>query len=329
MAGGDQGALPGPYPAVGYLSVRDHGGGIDAAVARWGGARSDWLDLSTGINPATYPAPAATMDDVARLPASADLDTLERTARRFWDVPTGVEVVAAPGTSALIATIPGLRPPGTVSIPEPTYNEHAAAFRSWGWRLQDDGAAMVAVNPNNPDGRRWHSTEVRGDLVVVDESFCDLAPDASLVALANRPGHIILKSMGKFWGLAGLRLGFAISLPDTAQTLRERLGPWAVSGPAMSAGTAALADHPWAEATRLRLNRDAERMDRLLKKAGLQVIGGTSLFRLAICDDARALQEKLARCHILVRIFPYSGTWVRFGLPGDAADWARLDSALK
>ena len=305
----------------------DHGGGIDAAARRWGGARGDWLDLSTGINPVPYPLPALPPDAWTALPDHAATEALEAAARAFWRVPPEAALLVAPGASALIARIPHLAPAGRVAIPGPTYNEHARAFAAAGWRVTDGGAAgaMVAVHPNNPDGRTWRESDLAAPLTVIDESFCDATPDASLIALAARPGTLVLKSFGKFWGLAGLRLGFAIGDPALAARLAALQGPWPVSGPALAVGAAALRDEGWAGAARARLAADAARLDALVPAPCL---GGTTLFRLYRVDDAAAWQARLARHRIWSRVFPYDPTWLRLGLPGTGAGWDRLARAL-
>jgi len=308
--------------------ARDHGGGLDAAVARHGGARESWIDLSTGINPVPYPLPDLPADAWTALPDSGAETALTHAARSFWQVPDGARVLAAPGVSSLIARIPALSAPGGVHIPAPTYNEHAAAFAAHGWR-EDKAApdARVIVHPNNPTGR-WYSTkDLTVPLTVVDESFADVDPKRSLIAQANRDGVFVLKSFGKFWGLAGLRLGFAIGPPPLIDRMAEMLGPWAVAGPALSIGTAALSDPDWAARTRARLTVDAERLDALMARAGARLNGGTPLFRLYRVDDAAAWQDRLAAQHIWTRIFPYSKTWIRLGLPAPDA-WHRLEQAL-
>ncbi len=308
---------------------RDHGGGLDAAVARHGGTRGDWLDLSTGINPVPYPAADLPPGAWASLPDTAATARIETAARRFWRVPDAAAVLAAPGASALIARLPALLPPGGVEIAEPTYNEHAAAFAAAGWQVGGTDA-RVAVHPNNPDGRRWPEAALRdGDprLLVIDESFADTDPGDSRIALATRPGALILKSFGKFWGLAGLRLGFAIGDPALVARLAAALGPWPVSGPALEIGARALEDGTWAATTRGRLAAEADRLDRLMTAAGARVAGGTTLFRLYRVDDAAAWQTGLARHRVWSRIFPYSGTWLRLGLPHPDR-WAQLESAL-
>ncbi|WP_422049139.1 threonine-phosphate decarboxylase [Shimia sp.] len=313
---------------VSVMPPRDHGGGIDAAVARWRGSRAEWLDLSTGINPVPYPLPEFTAADWNDLPDQAAQDALIRAARAFWQVPEGAAILAAPGASALIARIPALLPAGSVDIPAPTYNEHAAAFAAQGWAFGNSAPdARVLVHPNNPTGKRWQAEDVNAPLVVIDESFCDICPDDSLVHLADQPGRIVLKSFGKFWGLAGMRLGFAIATPDTIAKLNALSGPWAVSGPALHTGAAALQDHSWAADTRARLSKDSDRLDALMTAKGARVVGGTTLFRLYDVPDAAKWQEQLAEHHIWTRVFPYSETFLRLGLPAPDR-WGQLESAL-
>lgn len=309
---------------------RDHGGGIDAAIARWGGLRSEWLDLSTGINPVPYPVGPFAPEAWTALPDRAAQADLIDAARGFWDVPNKAAILAAPGASAIIARLPALAPAGRVSIPAPTYNEHAAAFAAQDWEVSParEGAfdAKVIVHPNNPDGRLWGAKDITAPLTIIDESFCDVTPEASLVHQAG-PGVIVLKSFGKFWGLAGLRLGFAIGVPQDLARLGDFLGPWAVSGPALSLGAEALRDRVWAEETRVILAEDAARLDGLLSAKGAEIAGGTTLFRLYRVEDAEAWQDRLGQGRVLSRIFPYSRHWLRLGLPAPDR-WAQLEAAL-
>jgi cobalamin biosynthesis protein CobC len=309
---------------------RDHGGGLDAAAANFGGTRADWIDLSTGINPVPYPLPVIPADAWAALPDEAALRRLERTARQFWNVPEDAGLLAVAGASAAIVHIPHLAPAGRVAIPAPTYNEHAASFAQAGWQISGDdpqASASVHVHPNNPDGRLWCKGDLHGALRVIDESFCDVTPTDTLMDQALIPGTLILKSFGKFWGLAGVRLGFVIGDPVLVDQLRAMLGPWAVAGPALTIGAAALSDPAWADATRTRLTDDAARLDALICGQGALLTGGTDLFRLYEVEDASAWQIRLARHQIWSRVFPYNRRWLRLGLP--APDhWARLAAAL-
>ncbi|MFQ6553577.1 threonine-phosphate decarboxylase [Aestuariibius insulae] len=326
---------------------RDHGGNLDAAIHRYGGSRSDWLDLSTGINPVPYPVGDIPADAWTALPDQAATDRLLRAARHVWSVPKSAGIIIAPGASALIARMPDLIDLAGAHIPGPTYNEHAAAFAKTGHHVNDpDGSGAFAdiyVHPNNPDGRLWEAQDLgRRALTIIDESFCDTVPHLSHIDLTREDGIVLLKSFGKFWGLAGLRLGFAIGAPETldpaiitdsskktpGRSLTDLLGPWPVSGPALEIGARALEDHDWAKATRTRLAQDAVRLDALLTGGGAKVAGGTTLFRLYEVDDATTWQHRLAEHHIWSRIFPYSKTWLRLGLP--ASDrWDQLQAALR
>ena len=139
----------------------------------------------------------------------------------------------------------------------------------------------------------------------------------------------MLRSFGKFYGLAGLRLGFVLGGADDIAALDAMAGPWPVSGAAIEIGRKALLDRDWADATRARLETDARRLDDLAVsvRAG-RLIGGTPLFRLYDVGDAVAAQERLARARIWSRIFRDKPNWLRLGLPGDETEWTRLTEAL-
>ncbi len=235
-----------------------------------------------------------------------------------------------------------LQPAGRAKVLGPTYNEHAAALRTAGWDVTDvtelaalAGADLaVVVNPNNPDGRSQSPAELlhlASDVgrLVVDESFADSRPDLSLAPAAGRPGLLVLKSFGKFYGLAGVRLGFVIGPTDDIAALGAMAGPWNVSGAAIAIGQTALADTAWADITTARLRSDCARLDALVQSVDWQLVGGTELFRLYKTGDATEAQQQLARQRIWSRTFPYSRHWLRLGLPGTAAEWDRLATALR
>jgi cobalamin biosynthetic protein CobC len=318
--------------------IRDHGGDIDTAQARFGG--TDWIDLSTGINRAPYPLPSLPQDAWTALPTAAATARLLKAAGTAYQ--SQAPMLAVAGAQAAIQLIPRLSAPVHACILGPTYNEHAAAFRSAGWRVEEvttitalEGADLaVVVNPNNPDGRK-HAPEdllrltTRVGRLVVDESFTDARPDLSLAPKAAQGRLIVLRSFGKFYGLAGVRLGFILGSESDIATLSEMAGPWPVSGPAIAIGEAALSDRPWAEATMARLRMDAARLDRLAQSAKWKLVGGTELFRLYDTPNALAAREKLARHQIWTRMFRYSDRWLRLGLPGQPAEWDRLAPALQ
>ena len=315
---------------------RDHGGNLTEAMTHRGGAREDWLDLSTGINPVAYPVPELDHDVWTRLPEAENMRGLLYAARQAYEAAPEAEIVAAPGASALIRLMPRLATPARVLIPGPTYNEHAAAFVAEGWEVVDQPGpgvtAAVIVNPNNPDGRVWSRQELQVmaeamDLLVVDESFMDPDPSESMASEAGTPGMVVLRSFGKFYGLAGLRLGFAIAEPAMAARIAEGLGPWAVSGPGIDIGRTALQDADWAEETRARLASDTTRLRQVAGRAGWTSVGGTDLFQTFDAGDALAGRDRLARHNVWSRIFPYAPGWIRLGLPAPER-WAQLEGAL-
>jgi len=316
-------------------------------MAQYGGTPATWLDLSTGINPRPWPIPAALPQaDWQRLPSAADQEALLAAARIAYGVPADVGIAAASGTQALIQWLPYLASPGAVAVLGPTYGEHAAAWRQAGHavvaftdpdHVPDDARHVVIVNPNNPDGRLLGHAVLariaallrqRGGWLVLDEAFADLDPPCSAAALCSDVPVIILRSFGKFYGLAGLRLGFAIGAAALIARVTEALGPWPCSGPALSIGRAALLDRAWAEVTRNFLGEQAGRLDAVLRAADFAGVGGTALFRLTRHRDAPARHAALARAHIWCRSFEHAPDLLRFGLPADDAGLARLATAL-
>ena len=324
-----------------------HGGDLAAACERFGGVTTDWLDLSTGISPHPYPFTAPPATAWTRLPYGAVDRRLRAAAAQCYSAPGPQHVAAAPGSQALIQLLPRLRPPSAVAVVGPTYGEHAACWRAAGhtvtvvpdlFSVGGGCDAVVLGRPNNPDGRIDDRAAVldlaarlaaTGGWLVVDEAFADLDPALGLGPEAGRGGLICLRSFGKFFGLAGLRLGFALAAPALGQQIRDALGPWAVAGPAAEIGAAGLADQKWIEAARVRLTDSAARLDGVLTHAGLKIIGGTALFRLVRTDDATALHLRLAEQRILTRPFAEDHTLIRFGLAGADADFARLAAALQ
>jgi cobalamin biosynthesis protein CobC len=322
-----------------------HGGDLAAARAAFPGAPEPWLDLSTGINPNGYPLPPLTSEVWRRLPDREGLARLESLAGKRYGARDGAHVVAAPGAQALIQLLPRLFRAESVGILGLTYGEYEQVWRAAGARVRATETlealsafdVAVVVNPNNPDGRLIASRELaaladkmarRSGLLIADEAFIDAALTDASLAPALPEATIVLRSFGKMYGLAGVRLGFAITTAKLADALRALLGPWAVSGPAIEIGAVALADAKWLEAAIADLSDRAMAVDRLLLRHGFTLIGGAPLFRLAAHSNACARFEALGRQGVLVRRFPARADWLRFGLPANEAAFARLDEAL-
>jgi len=323
------------------LPLSEHGGEVDAAAELYGITRDRWLDLSTGINPHAYPLPELARDYWRRLPDASLYAWLRESAAACYGVADPAAVVPAGGSQSIIQLLPRLLPPRRVAVVTPTYREHAASWAAAGHCVAEiadiddvpaDAAVVVVANPNNPDGRQCNPEALlplsEGRLLVVDEAFADVCPEISLARHAGRGDLLVLRSFGKFFGLAGLRLGFALAGEPLAEQLRRAIGPWAVSGPAAVVGAVALADESWVRATRVRLTAAAGRLDGLLLRAGLNIIGGTTLFRLIEHGRAAELFEALAHAAVLVRRFAGEPHRLRFGLPADDVAFSRLADAL-
>jgi len=319
-----------------------HGGNVDWATAVFGEPSEGWLDLSTGINPHPYAFSEFESSWWHRLPTASQERDLCRVAARYYDVHDANCVVSVPGSQAAIQLLPNLRERTKVAIVSPTYGEHRAVWRAAGHdvrevpaldEVESDVSVVIVTNPNNPDGgvtphgqlAQWRERlAARGGLLIVDEAFADVIPEVSVSAMSGCDGLVVLRSFGKFFGLAGLRLGFVLAPVSLTEEISRALGPWAVSGPALAVASEALADTDWQTRMRQRLVRDAAKLDGILESAGIDVIGGTPLFRLGRISTAASVFDSLARSGILVRQFEDRPDLLRFGLPGPEEQWQRL-----
>ncbi|ANL34669.1 threonine-phosphate decarboxylase [Rhizobium phaseoli] len=345
----------------------DHGGGVTAAAAAFGGRPQDWLDLSTGINPCLVALPEIPTRAWHRLPDSYLVDEARRAARDYYGSGDSLPL-PVPGTQSVIQLLPRLLRQGSqfavtddriavaddrvavtddrIAVVSPTYGEYARAFASAGFAVDavDDIAAIggqhrlaVVVNPNNPDGRIWPAETLAAlhdrlkstnGLLVVDEAFGDTDPALSIAGHAQELANLIIfRSFGKFFGLAGLRLGFAIARQDVLARFEDWLGPWAVSGPALSLAASLLRSD--VTAIRRCLDDRSAALQAALGTAGLRIKGGTALFTLVADRRASDIYTHLCRHHILVRKFDYAPDWLRFGLTPDPAADNRLGAALQ
>jgi cobalamin biosynthetic protein CobC len=324
-----------------------HGGNLGAARRQFPGAPEPFIDLSTGINPHPYPFAPLPPEAFTRLPEPDELAELAAIASRTFGAPSAAHVVPAPGSQILLTHLAAAIAPGRAAVLGPTYAEHARAAALAGHAVEEvgelallPGADLVVVtNPNNPDGRMLtrqvlvalaEAVSAGNGLLVVDEAFMDAAAaNASVAGDVAENNLVVLRSFGKFFGLAGLRLGFAVAGERLAGRLRAALGPWPIAGPALAIGRRALADGPWMSVMRARLAGEALRLARLLGESGLAVMGGTPLFQLVQTPAAASVHQRLGRAGILVRRFPEQPDWLRFGLPAGAPQWRRLTCALK
>jgi len=321
----------------------EHGGQIRVAAARYGIAVESWLDLSTGINPIPFVPPGIPLMAWARLPQ--EQDGLEDAAARYYGTP---DLLPISGSQAAIQLLPRLRSRCRIGVLHPGYTEHAHAWRSAEHQVKelcaDEIAAqvdnldvLVLMQPNNPTGEvfthtqlhEWHTQlAARNGWLVVDEAFIEASRQASFAPPQMPQGLIVLRSLGKLFGLAGARVGFVLAHAELLARVRAALGPWSVAGPSRYVAQAALLDSTWQAATRARLLQDGMRLAQLLSDAGLRPAGGCGLFQWVLTEQAEAIYQQLAQRGILTRLFTQPRS-VRFGLPGSAAEWNRLGAALE
>lgn len=330
-----------------------HGGDLGWAMETYGGQKEDWLDLSTGINRRSYPY---TIDhalaDVRELPSETDLKSCLEAARMAYQCQDGLTIAAGPGTQILINSLPHILKPSQCYIAEPTYSEHRGAMElagipCSGFASMDDILARntterscaIIVNPNNPDGRTlspsklleladhlWRSKST----LIIDEAFSDVDPAQSiLLHLSSQSNIMVLRSFGKFFGLAGIRLGFAIGNHEIVSKIASFHGPWSVSSVALKIGSQALSDLEWQKQERAFLGHWSERLKVCLTNHRLSVIGGTNLYLLIQNESARDLHKHLAKQHIWSRIFSYKEDWLRLGIPMHTSELQRFETALE
>lgn len=320
----------------------EHGGRLRQAAQTYSIPMQDWLDLSTGLAPWSLPFPAVPEQLWQRLPEAED--GLAEQAAHYYGAAHALPVA---GTQAAIQALPRLRPPSRMGILSPCYAEHAYQWQQAGHCVEllkeadiptrlPDLQVLVVVNPSNPTGQllepelllTWHKQLAsRGGWLVLDEAFMDATPEHSLAAASKRPGLIVLRSLGKFFGLAGVRLGFVLAEPKLLEALEHWLGPWAVSGPARWIGAACLQNLEAQQQQRQRLHQTSQRLNRLLAHQGFPIVGSTAFFHWLVTEQAAALHQHCAQQGILLRHFPEL-QGLRLGLPATEADWQRLEQAL-
>jgi cobalamin biosynthetic protein CobC len=325
--------------------VLEHGGNLALASAQYKIPLEHWLDLSTGINPDGYPIPAIAPEVWQRLPQ--DDDGMLEAACSYY----GCEnALAAAGSQALLQVLPKLRRAGKVAILSPMYKEHAHAWQRHGHQIipfsgqlpaetLQQADVVLVCNPSNPTGERfsrtdllsWHSQlAAHGGWLIVDEAFIDVTPEQSIAPYTHLDGLLVLRSLGKFFGLAGARVGFLLAKRCLVEQVQAEIGPWPVSGASRLIAKLALSDRAWQQQTRLQLSNSSARLAALLQKNGLSPQGGTLLFKYVITTQARAWQQHLAQHGIWVRLFAEPDTHhaLRFGLP-PATCWGKLELALQ
>jgi cobalamin biosynthesis protein CobC len=320
----------------------EHGGDLSQAVSDYNIPLENWLDLSTGINPDHYPIPPIPSALWQRLPNHSD--DLSEAALHYYNCQSALP---AAGSQAIIQTLPKLRKKCKVAMPKVMYKEHAHAWRSHGHTLQlfecrPDADALthadvvLLCNPNNPTGQRFNKSELlswhqqliqRGAWLIVDEAFMDTTPEYSLAPHTDSEGLFVLRSLGKFFGLAGARVGFLLAHPSYLAAVQELIGPWSLTGASRYIATQALLDHHWQDNTRKTLISNSQKLQKMLTLYGLPPIGGTTLFQYITTPQSVTIKNQLAQHGVWIRVFNQPQA-IRLGLPPEDG-WDKLDHALK
>ena len=315
-----------------------HGGDIDLAIKKYGGERKNWIDLSTGINRTSYPWQESVNVHLRDLPGSKLLMSLEETASRAYKIAVGTDTVASSGAQQIINLLPlYLKKYNSVAILGPTYNEYESAFKSSNVRtkmvseISDLYCSDIAiiVNPNNPTGKEIAeealdelSKKVR--ILIIDESF-KMFSSRKIQKLDN---VIQINSLGKFFGLAGLRLGFVSGPSDFIKSVRNMLGPWPISSLAAEIGLVALNDKIWISEMEKILLAASNALHEVCNSKNWKLVGKTNLFHTYAISNCLEVEEQFAAHGIWVRTFDYSETWVRLGIPTSECELTRVKQAL-
>ena len=326
----------------------EHGGNLAAAAKQYDIPLENWLDLSTGINPDNYPIADIPTAVWQKLPLEDD--GLIEAACAYYGCQFALPTA---GSQAALQVLPQLRAASKVAMPKLMYQEHANAWQTHGHEvikfdffpdenIIEQADVLLLCNPNNPTATKfsaaellgWHAAlAARGGWLIVDEAFMDVTPERSIAKYTHLEGLFVLRSLGKFFGLAGARVGFLLAETHMLKQMQEAIGPWSITGPSRLIAKQAISDKAWQEKTRVQLAEKSHKLATLLTKYNLTPMSGTALFQFLPTKEALALQHHLAQQGIWVRLFSdtpglSARAALRFGLPPDDG-WERLESALK
>ncbi|WP_281648174.1 threonine-phosphate decarboxylase CobD [Parendozoicomonas sp. Alg238-R29] len=323
-----------------------HGGKLREASQKYNIPLEQWLDLSTGVNPRCYPVPNIPMAAWNRLPE--DDDGLVDAACEYFQCSSLLPVA---GSQAAIQALPLVRrqlfpESKTVAVPSVGYREHRNAWGKHDYEVLlyngeptaeqlDKADVVLVINPNNPTGHRvdasalmdWHTVLAeRNSWLVVDEAFMDCTPEFSISHKTPLTNLVVLRSIGKFFGLAGIRMGFVLAQQDVLSSIQEHLGPWTVPGPIREIGKTALGDTAWQKSNRQFLGQASERLHNLLEGT-FEKLNSTLLFTSVKVNNAQKLHHDFCGSGIFTRLLDEKDG-LRFGLPEKESDWAQLEQAL-
>ncbi len=355
------------------VPVPMHGGRLHQAAEQFSIPLDQWIDLSTGINPHSYPLPMVPASVWQKLPD--DGDNLLSIAASYYG---SAHLLAVAGSQVAIEQLPALGQITAqvcrVGILSPAYVEYAYQWKRQGHHVEALTAdeievrlphldVVVVIRPNNPTAELLSSSRLQRWLkilqqhngcLIVDEAFIDAQPGTESISMITQDpveGLVVLRSVGKFFGLAGIRLGFVWAGPAVLAGLKAKLGIWSVSNVARWAGAIALRDVDWQSRMNQRLSVEGQRLKELLTQSltallpqsltgflsqPLEQQGFACLSTPLFCtvefkgsrqNVAAGIYQQLAKQGVLIRYFEEYEA-LRFGLPANETAWQRLESAL-
>ena len=325
------------------ITLPPHGGNIPWASKQFAIPENQWIDLSTGISPWHYPISTLSPRYFQQLPYATT--QLYQAAANYYGCPAEY-LRAVPGSQYAIEQLPTLFAPQKIALPTWGYSEHQKAWQAQGSEIihytnhsellqllnQQAIPYALIIRPNNPSAAFFTIEQVKQvevllqqkypnkHLLILDEAFIDLYPQASFIRHPPGPRTVVLRSVGKFFGLAGIRLGFVCAQPALLQRLQAKLGQWLINGPSVGIGQQLFQDKPWAQQQRLRIRQQNKQLQQCLLQAGLPApLHSAGLFTSVFGEPEKFLQIfiQLAKAGVLVRYFPHpTQACLRFGLPG-------------
>ena len=349
-------------------SIRDllenlplHGGDVETASKYFSIAKENWLDLSTGMNPLSYPVcelPQAIFEELPYV--SAEFCS---AVTKYYGMPNWL---AVNGSQSVIQSLPSVlneKQLFPILLPDFGYKEHQkhwqktnelAFYSSLNEKKaissihealgRNNQQHVLVINPNNPTAAMISAEQLLaiaerladGAHLVVDEAFMDFSPECSLLKHEIPENVVVMRSFGKFFGLAGLRLGFVFSSnKEILHSIDERLGLWQVNNPAQFIANKALADEKWIKDRQAKIVIMKQAMHKLFQPVLGEPINlkTASLFLTYQADAQNVLTvyKMLAESAVLSRVVLEGGqALLRIGLLdiNNSAGSAQLKAAL-
>jgi threonine-phosphate decarboxylase len=292
-----------------------HGGDVAAIARRYGVDPAALVDFSSNADPYGTPARvvsalyalAQSKDELSQYPEPTAQALREAAGERHGIDPASV--VVANGATALLDAVVRTTAPGATVVPVPAFSEYRRAVESAGsrfvpyplnasfdWddaellqRIADEKATLlILANPHNPSGLLVPAVRLRmlaedcarlGTFVIVDEAFIDYAEKESL-ARSVPENVIVIRSLTKFFGMPGIRIGYAVASAPLAEAIASRLPSWPVGAVDLAAGVAALSRPDLTERSIQTNKRERVRLTRALRRAGITVFAAAANFLL-------------------------------------------------